>query len=216
MNSFLILLLSLTLNAQANLNAQAKNFPDHWWKPVTDLASWEIGPQAGDKGKSAVLSKRNELGILSNFAHTPFELDGVKYQSIEGLWQSMKFPEEVLEGAKDERVKLANWKYTRAEVAQMVAFEAKEAGSYASSIMKANKINWVSYQGKKMIYKTSKKLEHFKIIVKAMKAKLNQNKKVADILRATKGLKLLPDHKTMPTDPPAWKYYQIWMELRDN
>ena len=25
----------------------------------------------------------------------------------------------------------------------------------------------------------------------------------------------MPDHITKPTDPPAWKYYQIWMELRE-
>jgi predicted NAD-dependent protein-ADP-ribosyltransferase YbiA (DUF1768 family) len=24
--------------------------------------------------------------MLSNFAHTPFELDGVRYESVEGFW----------------------------------------------------------------------------------------------------------------------------------
>ena len=31
--------------------------------------------------------------MLSNFAYTPFELDGVHYESVEGFWQSLKFPE---------------------------------------------------------------------------------------------------------------------------
>jgi predicted NAD-dependent protein-ADP-ribosyltransferase YbiA (DUF1768 family) len=28
--------------------------------------------------------------LLSNFAHTPFELDGVRYETVEGFWQSLK------------------------------------------------------------------------------------------------------------------------------
>ena len=72
MNRFLLLTSFVLL-------LSAANYPDHWWKPVPegDLASWEIGPQAAVKGKEVVLSKRNELGILSNFGSTPFELDGL-------------------------------------------------------------------------------------------------------------------------------------------
>ena len=66
-----------------------------------------------------------------------------------------------------------------------------------------------------MIYRTSEKGEHYKIIRKAMVEKIKQNSKVHDILKKTKNLKLLPDHKTKPDDPPAWQYYQIWMELRE-
>lgn len=32
--------------------------------------------------------------LISNFAHTPFILDGESYASIEGFWQGLKFPEE--------------------------------------------------------------------------------------------------------------------------
>ena len=192
-------------------SAQA-NFPEHWWKPISndDLASWEIGPQTGVKGKSVVLSKRHELGILSNFANTPFKLDGKSYPGIEGFWQSLKYPE----GENDERFKLTKWKYTRDQVAQMTSFEAKAAGDYASLIMKKAGIDWVTYQGKKMKYWTNEKGAHYNLIVKAMKAKLTQNSKVAKVLKSTGNLILLPDHKTKPTDPPAWKYFDIWMELR--
>lgn len=188
------------------------NYPEHWWKPVPEgeLASWEIGPQAAGDGE-VVLSKRNELGTLSNFAATPFELDGKTYPGVEALWQSMKFPE----GPKDPRAALADWKYTRVEVEKMDGFAAKKAGSHAKKIMKEHNINWVTYQGKKMTYRTSEKGDHYKVILKAMKAKLDQNKEVKDILKQTGDLVLLPDHKTKPTDPPAWKYYKIWMELRD-
>jgi hypothetical protein len=40
-----------------------------------------------------ILSKRNELGILSNFAPTPFTLHGKRYASVEGFWQMMLYPE---------------------------------------------------------------------------------------------------------------------------
>lgn len=187
------------------------NYPEHWWKPVPEdeLASWEIGPQAAGEGE-VVLSKRNELGILSNFGATPFELDGKIYPGVEALWQAMKFPE----GKNDSRWKLAQWKYTRQEVEKMDGFAAKKAGSYAKKIMQAHKINWVTYKGRKMIYKTPNKGEHYQVILKAMKAKLDQNSEVKKILKMTGDLKLLPDHKTKPDDPPAWRYYDIWMMLR--
>ena len=43
-----------------------------------------------------ILSKRNELGILSNFAATPFTLYGKRYASVEGFWQMMLYPEGCL------------------------------------------------------------------------------------------------------------------------
>ena len=47
-----------------------------------------------------------------------------------------------------------------------------------------------------------------------MVGKLKQNIQVENILKQTKGLELLPDHITSPSDPPAWKYYNIWTEQR--
>src|SRR5687768_4140812 len=69
-------------------------YPSHWWTPVppSEAQWWEVLPQAAAPGE-VILSKRNELGLLSNFAHTPFEFRGRRYQSIEGLWQMMLFPE---------------------------------------------------------------------------------------------------------------------------
>ena len=50
-------------------------YPVHWWAavPESQRASWEILPQAAKPGE-VILSKRNELGILSNFSATPFTL----------------------------------------------------------------------------------------------------------------------------------------------
>jgi predicted NAD-dependent protein-ADP-ribosyltransferase YbiA (DUF1768 family) len=47
-----------------------------------------------------------------------------------------------------------------------------------------------------------------------MMEKLKQNPKVKNILLSTGDLKLIADHHTKSSDPPAWKYYQIWMEIR--
>src|SRR5882762_5714681 len=82
------------------LLAAETNYPAEWWKPVPreSAASWEILPQ--DAGTNEViLSKRNELGLLSNLAPTPFEFHGKKYASLEGFWQAMKYPE----GSNDVR-----------------------------------------------------------------------------------------------------------------
>jgi len=65
-------------------------YPAHWWAPVAEdqKASWEVLPQAARPGE-VILSKRNELGILSNFAATPFTFRGKRYASVEGFWQMM-------------------------------------------------------------------------------------------------------------------------------
>ena len=69
-------------------------YPAHWWAPAVEDEKewWEILPQAAGPGE-VILSKRNELGILSNFAPTPFTFRGERYASLEGLWQCMKYPE---------------------------------------------------------------------------------------------------------------------------
>jgi hypothetical protein len=59
-----------------------QKYPQHWWTPVPEAnkPDWEILPQAA-KPSEVILSKRNELGILSNFAPTPFTLYGKRYAS---------------------------------------------------------------------------------------------------------------------------------------
>src|SRR5262245_33594259 len=89
----------LSLAADEPITRDAK-YPATWWEEVSedDAPSWEILPQEALAGE-VILSKRNELGVLSNFAPTPFEFRGQKYASLEGFWQAMKYPE----GEDDER-----------------------------------------------------------------------------------------------------------------
>lgn len=187
------------------------SYPKDWWTHVDPklAKSWEILPQSAQEGE-VILSKRTELGILSNFASTPFVLDGRTYASIEGFWQSLKYPED----KKDPRFKLMKWPYTRKQVSQMVGFEAKRAGDVASRVMKKHNINWVSYNNLKMVYREPGFSPFYTLIKRATVAKVEQNKRVKEILLSTGDLKLLPDHKQKVGVPKAWRYYDIYMNLR--
>ena len=188
-------------------------YPAHWWTPVSEVgkADWEILPQQAGPGE-VILSKRNELGLLSNFAATPFTYRGKRYASVEGFWQMMLYPE----GPKDSRAlsTQVQWKYTREQVAQMTAFEAKSAGTLAEENMKVMGIDWVTFEGKRFPYRSLQKGRHYQVIVDAMWAKVNQNPEVKKVLLSTGNLILKPDHHGEHNPPPEWLYYEIWMQIR--
>jgi predicted NAD-dependent protein-ADP-ribosyltransferase YbiA (DUF1768 family) len=193
--------------------AGAQQYPEHWWTPVSEAnkPDWEILPQAAKPGE-VILSKRNELGILSNFAPTPFTLHGKRYASVEGFWQMLLYPE----APGDPRAKFPGiaWAHTREEVGQMTSFDAKNAGDLGEQNMKKMGIDWVTFEGKRMKYRSLEKGEHYLIIVEAMRAKLEQNPQVKQILLSTGSLALRPDHYQEQNPPAEWQYFQIWMDLR--
>ena len=195
------------------IELERSQYPEAWFEYVDppNKPYWEIFPHEAGPGE-VILSKRNELGILSNFAATPFELDGKRYTSVEGFWQMMLYPE----GPDDERAKdkRVTWKFTREQVAQMTAFEAKSAGTLAEENMKTLGIDWVTYNGKRFPYRSQTPGEHYRLIVAAMRAKLDQNPEVKRILLATGDLILKPDHHGEENPPPEWKYNEIWMQIR--
>jgi len=203
----------LLLACVAGRAQNAPTYPAHWWTPVPEdqKASWEILPQAAKPGE-VILSKRNELGILSNFAATPFTFRGQRYASVEGFWQMMLYPEN----PNDPRAQAPHikWLHTRAEVAQMTAFAAKDAGTAAEQNMRKMGINWVTFESKRIVYRSRIKSDHYRLIVGAMRAKLEQNPKVREILLKTGNLVLLPDHIEEPNPPAEWLYFRIWMEIR--
>jgi predicted NAD-dependent protein-ADP-ribosyltransferase YbiA (DUF1768 family) len=188
-------------------------YPAIWWAPVSKIGApgWEIFPQDALYGE-VILSKRNELGILSNFAATPITYHQKKYASLEGFWQATKFPED----AKDPRATFPGlvWPYTRAQVEVMTAFDAKNAGNIGNQNMTTMGIDWVTFENKRMVYKEPGESDFYKLILEVMKAKLEQNKEVKRILILTGDLKLRPDHTSEAPDLKAWAYYDIWMSLR--
>ena len=190
--------------------ARSTPYPGHWWTPLAagEKASWEIGPGEAGAGQ-VILSKRNELGLLSNFARTPFVLDGQRFASVEGFWQMMKYPEN----EDDPRAQLP-LAWTREAVAQMVGFDAKRAGKAAAEAQRNAGKPWISYRGKRLWYKHADAHIHYGLIRRAMEAKVSQNPRVRRVLMATLGLQLLPDHHQSPQKTRAYEYHRIWMEIR--
>jgi predicted NAD-dependent protein-ADP-ribosyltransferase YbiA (DUF1768 family) len=194
--------------------SEQPGYPASWWTPVPKegAPSWEILPQEAGPGE-VILSKRNELGLLSNFAATRFSFRGREYASLEGFWQMMKYPE----GPDDPRAKFAGleWKYKRDEVAQLTAFDAKKAGDLASQNMKKMGIDWVTFEGREMPYRPTEPGDHYRLIVEATREKVRQNANVQKVLLATGDLVLKPDHHQEPNAPAAWQYYEILTKIRD-
>jgi predicted NAD-dependent protein-ADP-ribosyltransferase YbiA (DUF1768 family) len=190
------------------------NYPAVWFAPVAKEGApvWEILPQEAGPGE-VILSKRNELGLLSNFAATPFVFYRKRYASLEGFWQMMKFPE----GPDDPRANFpgVSWPYTRDQVRQMVAFDAKHAGDLGEKNMKLMRITWVTFEGKRMEYRPATPGEHYRLIVEATHEKVRQNPEVKRLLLATGNLMLKPDHHQEPNAPAAWRYYEILMGIRE-
>lgn len=201
-------------NSNANIETTDSKYPAIWFAPVNDpnKPDWEILPQEAMAGE-VILSKRNELGILSNFAPTPFVYHERRYASVEGFWQMMLYPET----KDDTRAKFLGieWPYTREQVGQMTAFDAKSAGTLAEENMKKMGIDWCTFEGKRFPYRSAKPGEHYRLITEAMRAKVDQNPEVKRILLATGDLILKPDHHGETNPPPEWKYYEIWMKIRE-
>ena len=127
----IVAVLVLVLGAFASSaigQARDPRYPKHWWAPVATEGKpdWEILPQEAGPGE-VILSKRHELGLLSNFAPTPFVFHGKRYASLEGFWQMMLYPEN----ARDPRATFpgVTWKYSRSRVAQMTAFTSAPCSS---------------------------------------------------------------------------------------
>lgn len=197
-----------------SLILERANYPAHWWAavPASGAPDWEILPQAAGPGE-VIVSKRHELGLLSNFAPTPFTLRAQRYASVEGFWQMMLYPE----GPDDPRATFPGieWVHTRAQVAQMTSFEAKQAGALAEQNMARMGINWVSFEGNRFEYRPARPGTHYALIVAAMREKVRQNDDVRNVLLATGNLILRPDHHEEAGAVAAWRYCEILMRIRE-
>jgi predicted NAD-dependent protein-ADP-ribosyltransferase YbiA (DUF1768 family) len=205
--------LAIALAFSLCLACQRSPYPPHWWTPVSKAGApdWEILPQEAKPGE-VILSKRNELGLLSNFAATPFTFHAQRYGSLEGFWQMMLYPED----ANDPRATFPGleWKHTRAQVAAMTSFEAKAAGTLAEDNMRRMGITWVTFDGRRIEYRPQVPGEHYRLIVAATWEKVRQNPEVRRVLLSTGDLVLKPDHYQEPNAPAAWRYYEILTNIR--
>ena len=199
--------------SSAQVGPPGSGYPIHWWAavPREGAPAWEILPQEAGLGE-VILSKRNELGLLSNFAATPIVFQGQRYASLEGFWQMMKYPE----GPDDPRAVVPGlrWAFTRQQVAQLSGFEAKRAGTLGEQNMQAMGITWVTFEGKRIEYKPAAPGEHYRLIVAATREKVRQNEEVRQVLLSTGDLVLKPDHHQEANAPAAWRYYDILTKIR--
>jgi predicted NAD-dependent protein-ADP-ribosyltransferase YbiA (DUF1768 family) len=198
----------------AQPKTESRPYPAAWFAPLTSgtkAYSWEITPDAAGPGE-VILSKRTELGVFSNLGATPFELDGRCYGSVEGLWQSLYFPEN----DEDPRHKCGPFAHTRAEVEALSGFEAKRAGDDAKKRLHAAGIDWASYGGRRFDPHGSPEDQayHLDIIERATRAKVDQNPDVKKLLLATGDLVLRPDHHQGENATPAYRYFDILMKIR--
>ncbi len=205
----LLLALSTVTCSFSALASDRGQYPAEWFSEVSrdSAASCEILPQDAGPGE-VILSNRTPLGILSKFAHTPFELDNQRYESLEGFLQMLKYPE----AENDLRATLPgiNWPHSRSQVAKMVGF----AGKFGSDVMGKMDISWVSYLGRQMEYRTTQKGEFYDLIVRAVWAKIEDNPEAKHLLLLTGDLVLRPDQEQGSEVSPALRYYEILMDVR--
>ena len=131
------------------------------------------------------------LKLISNFAATPFELDGLRYGSIEAFWQGLKFPDEA----------------RRRELAPLHGAKAKDAG------FSAPQADTIIYAGQTVRVGT---WEHWQLMERATVAKFAQNVTARDVLLSTGERPLMHQMKNDSRTIPGAILAEIWMRCRSS
>jgi len=134
-----------------------------------------------------------EIGkLMSNFAHTPFVLDGAWYASVEGFYASLKFLDE------EKRSKMAR------------LYGARARGKASKSQLKTT-----CYQGESFELGSHR---HHELIKCAIRAKLEQHSEIAKLFVATRPRPIIHDtgHAEQTTTRfPGDVFCRILTELRE-
>ena len=130
-----------------------------------------------------------DLHLISNFGPTPFVLDGMSYECIEGFWQGLRFPDEV----------------DRQRIAKLHGRAAKAAGYDAPSDEEFH------YGGKRVLVGT---WEHWQLMRRACIAKFEQHDAARAALRATGTRPLTHKMRSDSRTIPGVIMAQIWMDIR--
>lgn len=129
------------------------------------------------------------LDLISNFAATPFVLDGIAYASVEGFWQCFRYADAT----------------ERARVAALAGRAAKAAG-------KATPPDRFDYGGASIRWGT---FEHWQLMRRACVAKFAQNEAPRKALLGTLGRPLVHRTRSESRSIPNMVMAQIWTEIRD-
>lgn len=129
------------------------------------------------------------IQLISNFAHTPFELDGQTYGSIEAFWQGLKYPEES----------------RRREIAPLFGQTARHTGFGAPPA------NRIEYRDQTVRYGTT---EHWRLMTEACAAKFNQHPAAHEALLSTGERPLIHKTRRDSRSIPGVVMADIWMTIR--
>ncbi len=130
------------------------------------------------------------LDLVSNFAHTPFELDGVSYASIEGFWQGIKF-------TKDS---------DRRRVFALFGGAAKAAADDAPAS------DVITYADRPVRVGT---FEHWALMEKACMAKFTQHAAAREALLSTGDRPIVHRVRRDSRTIPGVVMADIWMRIRE-
>jgi predicted NAD-dependent protein-ADP-ribosyltransferase YbiA (DUF1768 family) len=157
------------------------------------LAFSDLGPrEAACREPINVVSthKDPQIRLISNFATTPFVLDGQTYQSVEGFWQGLKFPDEA----------------DRRRLATLSGIEAKRAGS------KQGAGDTFLYRGQELRVGTR---DHWDLMEQANWAKFTQSAEARQALLATTPRPLIHRVRRDSRTIPGVIMADIWMRIRE-
>lgn len=157
------------------------------------LAFSDLGPsEAACREPINVVSTHKDPQIrqLSNFARTPFVLDGRPYQSVEGFWQGLKFSDEA----------------DRRRLATLSGIEAKRAGR------KQGAGDTFVYGGQEIRIGTR---DHWDLMEQANWAKFTQSAEARQALLATAPRPLIHRVRCDSRTIPGVIMADIWMRIRD-
>jgi predicted NAD-dependent protein-ADP-ribosyltransferase YbiA (DUF1768 family) len=151
-----------------------------------------LGPRAEACREPINITSRSPdpaIRLISNFAHTPFELDGQAYASVEGFWQGLKFPEP-------ER---------RTAIAALHGDEARRAGFSAAESATTE------YRGRTIRVGTA---DHWQLMVYACWAKSSQHEGARLALLGTGERPLAHKTRRDSRNIPGVVMADIWMKIR--
>jgi predicted NAD-dependent protein-ADP-ribosyltransferase YbiA (DUF1768 family) len=151
-----------------------------------------LGAEAEARNEPLNITSRSpgELRLISNFADTPFELDGMTYAGIEGFWQGLKFPDDA----------------DRQRLAKLYGSAARDAGYHAPASEE------LYYGGKRIRVGT---WDHWQLMKLACVAKFAQHEAARAALQSTGKRPLVHETKPDSKNIPGVIMAKIWMDIRE-
>ena len=162
-----------------------------------EQAGHSVGKMMSKSAINIISTAEGPEAILSNFAHTPFNLDGVACESVEGFIQGLKEQKPEKQG----RICLRH------------GFEAKRASSRKRN-KKVRESGIVWWQGRAVSFKSK---EYYQLIERGIRAKLDQNETARQALLDTRNAQLMHDTgrpESPNTSLPSERFVSILIKIR--